>query len=139
MLRKLRGFVVGLSVFLAYATLGGGLLGAGIWLMTRPTTYDFDNGARLVVPMGAVSIDQRDDGNGIAIQSGVNVTVYNDSDEWRSLIVSYRKEGSSILDTHAFEDLPPKSSKTFGTDDGQYIGMHVAVSDYAQRKREKAT
>lgn len=139
MLRKLRGFLLGLSVFVGYATLIVGVLGAGIWYVTLPTTYDFENGARLVVPSGAVSIDQREDGNGIVIQRGVNVTVYNDSDEWRSLTVSYREENSSILGRHAFEELPPKSSKTFGADDDLgFVGMHVTVSDYAQRKREKA-
>ncbi len=108
-----------------------------VWCVNRSTTYDFGNGTQLVVPLGAVSVDRRKDGYGIVVESGVNVTVHNKSDEWRSLTVSYRKPNYQLLDTHAFDDLPPKSSKTFGADASKYEGMHISVSDYAQRKRDK--
>jgi hypothetical protein len=109
----------------------------GLCFVSRPTTYDFGNGAKLTVPWGAVSVDHRKNGNGIAVQSGVNVTVRNDSDEWRTLTVSYRKPNYGILDTHAFEDLAPRSSKTFGAEPSKYKGMHVSISDYAQKKRDE--
>jgi len=123
---------VALVIVLLVATLG-----VGVWYMTSPTTYNFENGAKLVVPWGAVSVDQREKGNGIVVQSGVNVTVDNQSDEWRTLTVSYRKPNYGILDTHAFVDLSPKSSKTFGAEPSRYEGMHVSVSDYGQKKCEK--
>lgn len=113
-----------------------GLLGWSVKWASSPTVYDFGNEAKLEVPWGYFSIDQRKDGNGVAVQSGVNVVVYNNSDEWRSLTVSYRKPNYGILDTHAFEDLPPKSSKTFGAPT-KYEGMHISISDFAERKREK--
>lgn len=114
-----------------------GLLGGCIWYAISPTVYDFGNDAQLIVPFGTFSVDQRKEGYGVVVESGTNVTVYNNSDQWRSLTVSYRKPGYRILDTHAFEDLPPKSSKTFGADYELYAGMHVSVSNYAQEKREK--
>jgi len=129
-LRRLCGVVAILVVLV-------GLLGGVIWYAMRPTTYDFGNGARLEVPHGAVSFDQRDEGYGIVIESGYNVTVYNDSDEWRTLTVSYRKPNYGILDTHAFEDLPPNSTKAFGADPAEFDGMHVSVSDFAQRERDE--
>jgi len=105
-----------------------GLVAGGFWFMTRPTTFDFGNGVRLMVPFGVVSVDQREKGYGVVVQSGANVTVNNDSDEWRTLTVSYRKPNYPILDTHAFEDLAPKASKTFGADPVRYEGMHVSIS-----------
>jgi hypothetical protein len=116
-----------------------GLFAGGVWYITRPTMYDFGNGARLTVPWGAVSVDQRPKGYGVVVQSGVNVVVRNDSDGWRTLTVCYRKYNYGILDTHAFEDLPPKSFKTFGADPVKYEGMHVSVSDFAQKERDKDT
>lgn len=117
-------------------TILAGMVGA-IFYAVSPTVYDFGNGTRLVVPCGAVSIDRREEGFGIVVQSGVNVTLYNDSDQWRTLTVSYRKPNYRILDAHAFEDLPPKSVKTFGVDYDRYEGMHVFVSEHAQEEREK--
>ena len=105
--------------------------------MVSPTTYDFGNGVELIIPLGAVSVDQRDKGDGVVVQSGINVTVRNDSNEWRTLTVSYRKPNYGILDTHAFEDMPPKSSKVFGAEPSRYEGMHVSVSNYAQKERSK--
>lgn len=140
MFRKLKDFCeewVGLFVLFVFVTLIVGLSVFGLWRTTRPTIYDFGNGSRLVVPIGAFSLDQRDKGNGIVVESGINAIVYNDSDKWRTLIVSYRKPNYGILDTHAFEDLPPKSSKTFGAESPHYEGMHVSVSDYAEEKRKK--
>ena len=122
-------FLSGVVIFL-------GIVGGVIWYAVSPTVYDFGNEARLIVPCGTFSFDQREKGYGVVVESGVNVTVRNDSEEWRSLTVSYR-DGSTILSKHAFEDLPPKSSKTFGADSDLYEGMHVSVSDYAQEKREK--
>lgn len=137
MVRKLRDFLRDWSEPFLFIIFVIGLIGGGVWYATRPTTYDFDNGVRLVVPSGAISIDQRNEGNGILVQSGVNATVHNDSDEWRSLIVSYRKPNALILDTYAIEELPPKSSMIFGAERTHYDGMHVSISDYAQKKRDK--
>lgn len=117
-------------IFLVVGVVVGG------WYVISPTIYYFDCGARLAVPAGAVSVDKREDGYGVVVQDGVNVTVYNDSDEWVSLTVSYRKPNWDILDTHAFLDLPPKSSKVFGADSDRYVGMHVTVTDFAQKKRD---
>lgn len=139
MFRKLKECWSEWSVPFVIIAILGGLVVGGVWYETRPTTYDFGNKARLVVPVGVFSIDMRDKGNGVVVESGANVTVYNDSDEWRSLTVSYRKPNYSILDTHAFEDLAPSSSKTFGADLSKYAGMHVSVSDFAQKKRDKDT
>ena len=139
MFRKLRDFWSEWGVSLVFLLLVVALVVGLIWYESRPATYDFGNGARLVVPSGIISIDQRKDGYGIVVASGANVTVYNDSSEWRSLTVSSRKPNYSILDTHAFEDLPPKSSKTFGVDAARYEGMHVSVSDFAQKQRERET
>lgn len=125
-------------VIMMFAGFAGLAIG-GFWLMTRPTVYDFGNGTKLVVPWGTVSVDQREKGYGVVVQSGVNVTVCNDSDEWRSLTVSYRKPNYPILDTHAFEDLAPKASKVFGADPIRYDGMHVSISKFAQEKRDKST
>lgn len=138
MFRKLRDFVSELAPVLGVLALFvGGVIGA-IWYAMLPTTYDLGKGARLVVPPGAVSVDHRDNGDGVAVQSGVNVIVHNESDQWLTLIVSYRKHNfDGILDNHAWEDLPPKSSKRFGTE-SRYAGMHVAVSDFAQKERDKA-
>lgn len=133
--RKLTNFLL-IVLFIVVPIVA--LIGGAIWYETRPTTYDFGNGARLVIPWPAVSIDQRNERWGVVIQSGVNVTVHNDSDEWRSLTVSFRKPNYGILDTHSIEDLPPKSSKTFGAEPARYEGMHVIVTDYAQKKRDKA-
>ncbi len=114
------------------------MVAAGIWYETSPTKYDFGNGAQIVVPWGAVSADRRDAGYGVVVQSGINVMVQNNSDQWRTLTMSYRRPDCSILDTHAFEDLAPKSTKTFGADSDKYEGMHISVSDYAQKERDKA-
>lgn len=136
MIRELKDFGIELVGLIVVPIILACLCSAGIWyMMNRSVTYDFGNGARLVVPSGAVSIDKRKEGYGIVVQSGVNVVVYNDSGEWRTLTVSYRKPDYEILDSHAFEDLSPKSSKTFGADSERYEGMHVSVSDYAQKKR----
>ncbi|OGZ66339.1 MAG: hypothetical protein A3C50_01165 [Candidatus Staskawiczbacteria bacterium RIFCSPHIGHO2_02_FULL_43_16] len=137
MFRKLKDCWSEWSVPFVVITVLGGLVVGGIWYATRPTTYDFGNESRLVVPVGVFSADMRDKGNGVVVENGANVTVYNDSEEWRTLTVSYRKPNCGILDTHAFEDLPPKSSKTFGAETSKYEGMHVSVSDYAQKKRDK--
>jgi len=107
------------------------------WYMFSPTTYDFGNGAQLMVPWGTISADKRNEGYGVAVQAGVNVTVHNDSDEWRTLTVSFKKPNYGMLDTHAFEDLPPRSSKTFGADSDRYEAMYVSVSNYAQKERDK--
>ncbi len=136
---KLRNFWSDCGEIIMVITLFVGVIAGGIWYSVRPTTYDFGNGTRLVVPFYAVSVDQRDKGYGVVVQSGVNATVYNDSDEWRTMTVSYRKPNYGILDTHAFEDLPPKSSKKFGAESSRYEGMHVVVSDFAQKERDEAT
>lgn len=133
MLRRLKNA----ATFLLLPVVFFGAVAAGMWYLLSPTTYHF-NDSRLVVPFGTFSLDQRQKGYGVVIQSGANVTVYNDSEEWRTLTVSYRTPSSGILNKHGFEDLPPKSSKTFGADSTAYIGMHVSVSDYAQRKRDEA-
>jgi len=137
MFGKLKNFWNEWGVFLVVFALAAAMVVALVWWGTRPTTYDFGNGARLVVPWGAISIDKRVEGMGIVVQSGADVTVYNDSDEWRTLTVSFRKPNYGVLDTHSIEDLPPRSSKTFGAEPSKYEGMHVSVSDYAQKKREK--
>ena len=114
------------------------MLAGGAWFFTRPTVYNFGNGAELVVPLCTFSSDMRKDGCGICVESGTNVTVRNNSAEWRTLTVSFRTPGCSILSNHAFEDLAPKSSKTFGAESSRYTGMYVSVSDYAQKKRNVA-
>ena len=130
----MKDFLVMCGVFVAILAVIVG----GVWYATLPKVYDFGSGAQLVVPSGTVCVDRRKDGLGIAVQSDANVTVVNGSDEWRSLTVSFKTDESGVLSHHAFEDLPPKSSKKFGADSAQYRGMFVSVSDYAQKKRDKA-
>lgn len=96
MFRKLRDFWSDWGGLLGFAVLIVGLFGGGIWYMTRPTTYDFSNSARLVVPCGAISIDKRNEGYGIVIESGVNVTVHND---WMSGVRSRCLTGNPITES----------------------------------------
>ncbi len=140
MLGKLRDFwdlyCGEIVIFVLIAGLVGIVVG-GVWWGLMPTTYDFGNGAILKVPFYAYSNDKRQEGYGVVVEAGTNVTVINDSSEWRTLTVSYRRPNIGLLSDHAFEDLPPKSSKVFGVEPGKFVGMYVSVSDHAQKKRDK--
>ena len=81
MFGKLKNFWNEWGVFLVVFALAAAMVVALVWWGTRPTTYDFGNGARLVVPWGAISIDKRVEGMGIVVQSGADVNSVNERGE----------------------------------------------------------
>lgn len=107
----------------------GAFLYATAWLMLSSTQVDIGHGAVMEVPAGVVWDDQNDEGNGYVVKSGDNVKVTNHGDTHLVLTVSYLRYNGSILDTHAFEDLPPGKSKTFGADPVKYRQMHLCVTE----------
>lgn len=134
---SLGGFVAVMVSVTLFGLAFVGLFMLILWWVLSPSTVDLGHGAELKVPAGLVWVDQRSKGNGIVVQSGDNVTVTNKGHKHLTLTVSYRKPNYGILDTHAFEDLPPGKSVTFGADDRKYEGMHICVTEGEWKHNKK--
>ncbi len=125
------GFIKVMGSVALFAIAFVGIFVAIIWWCLSPSIVNLGHGAEVRIPGGVYTSDDDQEKFGYFVESGCNVTVTNNGDKELTLTVSFQQPGVSILYDHAFENLPPGKSLSFGAEYPKFAGMYLGVSEGA--------